>query len=162
MKSGVISGWLCGMCAAITLALGLVCGCSGTGFDFGENTFVAYLADGSVATSRKRGVKPLLDALDGGAGRYAKAKCHDRVVGRAAAFIYARLGVSEVYAPVMAKGAVAILELHGIRAHFDDEVPEIRNRAGDGPCPMEHSVRDIADDDVDAAIAAIRAVFASR
>ena len=77
-------------------------------------------------------------------------------VGRAAAFLYVKLGVSYVFAPVMAKGAVAILMRHGIEPSFDLEVPGIRNRANDGPCPMEHAVREIADTDVDAAVAAIR------
>ena len=56
----------------------------------------------------------------------------------------------------MAKGAVAILKRHGIEPIFDLEVPGIRNRANDGPCPMEHAVCEIADTDVDAAVAAIR------
>ena len=129
-------------------------------FAFGDDTLVAYLADGSEWTSRARGVKPLFDALDGSPDKFAKARCYDRIVGRAAAFLYAKIGVGEVVAPVAAKGAAAILARHGIRARFGTEIPGIRNRANDGPCPMEHSVRDIADDQVDAAVSALRAVVA--
>ena len=38
-----------------------------------------------------------------------------------------------------------------------EEIAGIRNRKNDGPCPMEHTVAGIADTEVDAAIAAIRA-----
>lgn len=126
-------------------------------FAFGDETLVAYLADGTEWTSRARGVKPLLDAIDNDLAKFAGARCYDRIVGRAAAFLYAKLGVAEVYAPLIAKGAVAILKLHGIRARYREEIAGIRNRKNDGPCPMEHSVRSVADADVDAAIAAIRA-----
>ena len=146
----------CGGCAAASLGFGLLRMRGRKGFDFGDNTLVAYFADGTEWTSRERGVKPLVDAIDGMRERFAGAKCYDRVVGRAAAFLYAKLGVSYVFAPVMAKGAVAILKRHGIEPSFDLEVPGIRNRANDGPCPMEQAVCEIADTDVDAAVAAIR------
>ena len=76
------------------------------GFAFGADTIVAYLADGAEWSSRARGVKPLLDAIDQGSGRFSKARCYDRVVGRAAAFLYAKLGVASVFAPVMSVGAI--------------------------------------------------------
>lgn len=154
-------GFVFGTCAALLLALCLASGCAHSDFDFGENTFVAQLADGSEVTSRSRGVKPLLDAIDDDPAKFVGAKCYDRVVGRAAAFLYAKLGVAEVYAPVMAEGAVPILERHGIRARHGKLVSGIRNRKDDGPCPMEHSVRNVADTDVDVAVAAVRAVVAT-
>ena len=126
------------------------------GFAFGADTIVAYLADGAEWSSRARGVKPLLDAIDQGPGRFAKARCHDRVVGRAAAFLYAKLGVASVFAPVMSAGAISILKRHGIGWRFETEVPSIRNRTNDGPCPMDSSVKDFSDDQTDEAIAEIR------
>ena len=100
-------------------------------FAFGDETLVAYLADGTEWTSRARGVKPLLDAIDNDLAKFAGARCYDRIVGRAAAFLYAKLGVAEVYAPLIAKGAVAILKLHGIRARYREEIAGIRNRKPD-------------------------------
>lgn len=126
-------------------------------FAFGDETLVAYLADGTEWTSRARGVKPLLDAIDNELAKFAGARCYDRIVGRAAAFLYVKLGVAEVYAPLIAKGAVAIFRRYGIRVRFREEIAGIRNRKNDGPCPMEHTVAGIADTEVDAAIAAIRA-----
>ena len=126
-------------------------------FAFGDETLVAYLADGTEWTSRARGVKPILDAIDNEFAKFAGARCYDRIVGRAAAFLYVKLGVAEVYAPLIAKGAVAIFRRYGIRVRFREEIAGIRNRKNDGPCPMEHTVAGIADTEVDAAIAAIRA-----
>ena len=130
-------------------------------FAFGDETLVAYLADGTEWTSRARGVKPLLDAIDNELAKFAGARCYDRIVGRAAAFLYVKLGVAEVYAPLIAQGAVAILERRGIRVRFREAIAGIRNRKNDGPCPMEHAVRNVADTDTDAAVAAIRATVAA-
>ncbi|MGN0855273.1 MAG: DUF1893 domain-containing protein [Kiritimatiellia bacterium] len=130
-------------------------------FAFGADTFVAYLTDGTAWTSQARGVKPLLDALDGAAVRFAGARCYDRIVGRAAAFLYAKIGVGEVFAPVISTGALAILRRHGIVAHAAEEIPFIRNRKGDGICPMDASVQDLGDDQRDAAEAAIRKTVAT-
>ena len=69
----------------------------------------------------------------------------DKVVGKAAAFLYVRLGVTHVYAPVMSEPARAVLTAHGIEAAWDTCPPAIRNRAGDGYCPMERAVWDLTD-----------------
>ena len=63
-------------------------------FAFGDETLVAYLADGTEWTSRARGVKPLLDAIDNELAKFAGARCYDRIVGRAAAFLYVKLGTA--------------------------------------------------------------------
>lgn len=130
-------------------------------FSFGAATLVAYRRDGSEWTSRARGVKPLLDILDGAdAAAFAGARCYDRIVGRAAAFLYAKIGVAQVTAPVMSVGAQALLARHGIAAKWNVSVPAIRNRAGDGICPMDASVKDLPDGQVEAAVSAVRATVA--
>lgn len=153
----------CGKCENYCPAAGKAIRVRGTDpqdFAFGKDTLVAYCADGTEWTNQARGVKPLFDILDGERDRFAGARCYDRIVGRAAAFLYAKIGVGEVIAPVMSEGAVAILKRHGIRAEGRLLVPAIRNRKGDGMCPMDASVKDLADDQVDAAIAAIRETVA--
>ena len=98
-------------------------------------TCVAYR--GQVRyTSHDRGVRPLLQWLE--EGLELKGFCvADRVVGRATAFLYCLLGVEAVYTPIISEPALAVLTEHGIRVAFDRQVPYIRNRAGDGCCPME-------------------------
>ena len=86
-------------------------------------------------TSHSRGVKPLLDWLEQGVGKDFSAA--DKVVGRAAAYLYCLLGIRGLYAQIISKPALAVLERYGIPTEYDTLVDGIRNRAGDGPCPME-------------------------
>lgn len=98
--------------------------------------------DDITYTTAERGVKPLLGWLDAKTdvqGFYAA----DKVVGKAAAFLYVLLGVKEVYAGVMSESAIDTLSEYGVPSGCDISVKEIINRAGTGPCPMEQSVREI-------------------
>ena len=97
-----------------------------------------------LLTDTRRGVAPLLALLDSGRDLTGYAAA-DKVVGKAAAFLYVRLGVTHVYAPVMSEPARAVLTAHGIEAAWDTCPPAIRNRAGDGYCPMERAVWDLTD-----------------
>ena len=94
--------------------------------------------------STARGVAPLLQLLDGGSDRRGFCAA-DTVVGAGAAYLYVLLGVCEVYACVLSEGAHEILTRFGISCHFDSLVPQIRNRAGDGFCPIEAAVAGAAD-----------------
>lgn len=108
----------------------------------GEYTCVLCGED-TVYTSMERGVKPLLDWLDD--HKEFKGFCAaDKVVGKAAAFLYVLLGVETVYAPVMSRGAIDILERYDIRFFYDCSADKIINRAGTGICPMEETVWDIS------------------
>ena len=121
-------------------------------FAFGDDTLAAYLRNGDEWTSQARGVKPLVDAIALGDGRFAGARCYDRIVGRAAAFLYAKLAVASVFAPVMSTGAIRLLRRHGIACRCITETESIRNRRDDGPCPMDTAVKDVGDDRVDEAV----------
>ena len=95
-------------------------------------------------TDARRGVKPLLELLASGEN-YTGFCAADKVVGKAAAHLYCLLGVKAVYAGVISQRARAVLENAGIAVTFGTEVSAIRNRAGDGLCPMETAVWDIED-----------------
>lgn len=90
-------------------------------------------------TSIERGVKPLLDWLDSGIN-FKGFSAADKIVGKAAAFLYALLGVKEVYAPVMSESAIYTLARNGIQPRCDISVKSIINRVGTGNCPMEEAV----------------------
>ena len=105
---------------------------------------VVLCRGGAVHTDTRRGVAPLLALLDAAADVSGFAAA-DKVVGKGAAFLYLRLGVAAVYAPVMSEGARALLTAHGVAVTCDTPVPAIRNRAGDGVCPMEGAVTGITD-----------------
>lgn len=97
---------------------------------------VVLCRDDATHTDTRRGVAPLLALLDGGVNVTGFAAA-DRVVGKAAAFLYLRLGVTAVHALVMSEPAYDLLTANGVIVTCDTLVPAIRNRAGDGYCPME-------------------------
>lgn len=97
-----------------------------------------------IYTSTERGVRPLLDWLEGGI-ELKGFSAADKVVGKAAAFLYVLLGVKEVYAPVMSESAIDMLSENGVQPHCEKSVRHIINRAGTGFCPMEEAVMDIID-----------------
>lgn len=95
-------------------------------------------------TSVMRGVQPLLTPYEEGR-RFAGCAAADRVVGKAAAFLYVLLGVERVYAGIVSKPAKEVFEAHGVELSFDTLTELIENRAKTGLCPMESAVMGIED-----------------
>ena len=126
--------------------------------DSGDYTCVLCHGD-TVHTATERGVKPLLTWLEGGLDA-AGFSAADRVVGRATAFLYCLLGVRAVYARVMSRPAIQVLEDHGIHAEAGALTDGIINRRGTGPCPFEAAVLHISDPQE--ALAAIRKKMSQR
>ncbi len=101
-----------------------------------EGCTVAFLNGTELITSTQRGVSPLLKILDKHGslpGFYAA----DKVVGRAAAFIYVLLGIRKLYALTASDGACEVLKQYGIDFFCESRVPVIRNRTDTDLCPME-------------------------
>lgn len=115
----------------------------------GEYT-VVMCRGSELYTSSERGVKPLVELVHNRA--MAGYSAADKIVGRAAAFLYVLLGVREVYAGVMSVGAEKLLRAHGIAPSFGCLAERIINRAGTGLCPMENAVKDIPDDQPERAL----------
>ena len=93
-------------------------------------------------TSELRGVAPLLAWLGGDFAGYSAA---DKVVGRAAAFLYVLLGVKTLYAAVLSKPAAEALSAHGITFCYGELTERIVNRTGDGLCLMESATLEETD-----------------
>ena len=110
-----------------------------------EGKYTLVLVKGEkVITSYERGVKPLLGLLDEGKDVRGFTAA-DRIVGKAAAFLYVLLGVKAVYANVLSILAEGVLLGHGIAVEGQPRTERIINRAGDGFCPMETAVENITD-----------------
>lgn len=106
----------------------------------GDCTLVLF--DGkTLLTDTKRGVKPLLDLLDRETD-LSGFSAADKVVGKAAAFLYVLLNVREIYADVISTHALSVLEEHQIPVLYGTLTDKIKNRAGTGFCPMETAVLD--------------------
>lgn len=106
-----------------------------------------------IHTSTERGVKPLLAWIDSGTDMKGFSAA-DKVIGKAAAFLYVILGVKEVYACVISEPAKQVLTENCIVVSYDTLTDTIRNRSGTGFCPMETAVKSITD--AGAALEAVR------
>ena len=110
-----------------------------------QNGYTVVLCHGEVThTDTRRGVAPLLALLDNGTD-VTGFSAADKVVGKAVAFLYLRLGVASVYATIISTPALDLLTANGVAVTCDTLVPAIRNRAGDGYCPMEAVTLPLAD-----------------
>lgn len=107
-----------------------------------EGYTCVLLKEKIVYTSTKRGVKPLLQCLESEQD-FRDFSAADKVVGKAAAFLYVLLGVQNVYAHVISEVAKEVLEKYGILVEYDTCVERIINRDGTGFCPMEEAVIEI-------------------
>lgn len=104
-----------------------------------EGYTCALVGEGKTLTSKQRGVAPLLAWLNSGEN-CKNTVAADKVVGKAAAYLYVLLGVAFVYAKVISKAAEEVFLRFEIPYDFEEKVEAIRNRVGDGYCPMERAV----------------------
>lgn len=97
-----------------------------------------------VITDTRRGIRPLLQLLE--QKRTWRGYCAaDKVVGKAAAFLYQLMEIDAVYAQIISQPAAQVLNSCGIQLEYHTLVPAIRNRDNTGFCPMETAVWDIHD-----------------
>lgn len=103
-------------------------------------TFAA-VRENDTLTSEEHGVRPLLSLRR--EGKSLQGYCvADQIVGRAAAFLYAALAPSEVYASVISDAGLETLEQYGIPAYYGEKTAQIRNRQDTDICPMEKATKD--------------------
>ncbi len=100
----------------------------------------------TVLTDARRGIRPLLNFYRS-AQDLQDFSAADKVVGKAAAFLYRLMGVRALYAGVISTPALEVLS--GVPVEFATETPAIKNHAQTGLCPMETAVWDL-DDPLDA------------
>lgn len=94
--------------------------------------------DGRVLfASRDPMLRPLLTALDTLGEELIGSTVIDRIVGKAAALLCVKARVGEVYTPLASEPALQVLRTTGIPIAAARVVPFIKNRQGDGMCPME-------------------------
>lgn len=110
-----------------------------------SGNFTCVLVKGQdVLTSGKSGVAPLLEFAES-KKRLSGFSAADKIVGKAAALLYAGLCVKAVYAEVLSKPAIDVFKTHKIEYSYGKMTDFIINRRGDGLCPMEQTVLEIFD-----------------
>lgn len=107
-----------------------------------KNKCTCVLIKGSETyTSHEKGVAPLLKFIDSGVNLIGFSAA-DKIVGKAAALLYAYMGVTELYAKIVSANAAEFLRQHKIALQYGELVPYIINRNGDDICPIEKTVAD--------------------
>lgn len=95
-------------------------------------------AAGTVILLEGRGIMPLWRLYKEAPRAMNGALVADKVIGLGAAVLMVEGGVAACHAPAVSRKAFDYLKSHGTEV-WADAVPEgIINRAGTGPCPLEH------------------------
>lgn len=118
-----------------------------------EGHSLALCRDGEIITSDLRGVAPMLFFLDNNTN-LSGFSAADLIVGKAAAMLFVKAGIKEVYARVMSQSGRDFLIRHGIECSYGALCEKIINRDKTDICPMEKAVADV--DDIDEGIERIK------
>lgn len=110
-----------------------------------ESGYTCVLVKGKMSfTSKQNGIVPMVKFLNDGIGLEGFSVA-DKIVGKAVAMLFVLAKVKEVYAEVLSKTAISVLEANGIAYSYKILTDNIINRQGTGLCPMEETVKDIFD-----------------
>jgi len=105
--------------------------------ELGNHTCVVRTASGELLVSGEHGIRPPLLWLRENPDILRGAEVADKVIGKAAALLFAHGGARSVWAARMSEAARDFLRAAGIAFAYDELVPAILNRDGTGLCPME-------------------------
>ena len=106
-------------------------------FELGDHTCVIRTTDGALHVSDEHGILPPLRWLRENSDLLRGADAADRVIGKAAALLFAYGGVRSLWAARMSEAARDFLRTTDIQFDYDELVPAILNRDGTALCPME-------------------------
>ena len=101
----------------------------------GDHSLV--IDNGVVSVFDGRGVSDLFRLVESAPIFLKGSAVADKVVGKAAAALMALAKVKEVYAEVISRPALELLERNRILVSYGEVVPNIINRTGTGICPLE-------------------------
>ena len=98
---------------------------------------IAIVKDDMVLyESKEKGILPLYLAYDQKI-EMKDACAADKVVGRGAAMFMAELGIRQMDTLIISRSALEYLQDKGIVVSYSRLVEYIKNRTGDGKCPVE-------------------------
>jgi len=106
-----------------------------------DSTLEAYIEDKRIFSSNRNWLHPIFDLeqlLEAMEYDRSTIEVYDRVVGRAAAFLFVNLGVKHVYADMLSKPGMDALESFGLPFDYNELVDRIE-------CRTEEMLLDITD-----------------
>lgn len=120
----------------------------------GVYSLVAVKNGETVFFSSQDGVVPVVTALEEHRAEFSGASVADKVIGRAVALLMLYGRVAGVYTPMISRGALSVFKADGHEksglndVFYEKTVEFIKNRSGDGMCPMEKLTADINDPEI--------------
>lgn len=110
---------------------------------YNENQKIVVVNDnGIVYKSDGFGIKPLYNAYMNYKDQMRDASCADRVIGKAAAWIYKEAEIKELYCDIITTRAKNLLVDSEIKVVFVEEIEYVENRDKTGMCPVETLAKD--------------------
>ena len=103
---------------------------------------ICLCRDGELLTDDGKGISPMMRFIAEGRDLTGYSAA-DVIVGKAAAMLFVKAGIAQVYGRTMSRAGKEYLESHGIPCSFGELTEKIINRTGDDICPMERTVMHI-------------------
>lgn len=94
---------------------------------------------GECIYSVRRGIAPIMGFIESGAD-LSGSSVADVVVGKAAALMFVKCGITHVFAKTLSEYGKSILEHYGVDYDYEILTERIINRGGTDICPMEKAV----------------------
>ena len=90
-----------------------------------------------VYSSKRKGIFPLYDAVTNDNVKTQGASVADKVTGKGAALLCVYGKIKCLYSDIISKSALKVLTDNGVEVSYGKLVEYIKNREGDGRCPVE-------------------------
>ena len=103
---------------------------------------VVLYADGECKEYYQNRIKDIKSILKNNESALKGAIIADKVIGKVASSILTVAGVKEIYADVMSKYAIPVLEKNNIKYEYKKIVDYVQNNDKTGMCPMENKYKD--------------------
>ena len=103
----------------------------------GVDTLEVFEDGRPIFTSSNQRLIPLMAYLASPAFRQQPVTIFDKIGGNAAALLAVRANCCELFSPLGSEIAILTLHKYGVKYHFTDIVPYIKQPDGKSMCPME-------------------------
>lgn len=110
-------------------------------------SLVVQYANGEVKEYYQNRIKDIKEILQNDKQALQGATIADKVIGKVASSILTVAGVKEIYADVMSRYAIPVLEEDDVRYEYKNLVEYVQNNDKTGMCPMESKYREEIDID---------------
>lgn len=100
---------------------------------------ICLCKNGNFLYSDKRGIAPMIGFIASGEN-LSDYSVADIIVGKAAALLFVKCGIKNVFAKTLSENGKEVLELYGVNYEYEVLTERIINREGTDTCPMEKAV----------------------